>query len=231
MARPHTPLLSLEKIYGGALELVDELGDFTLPQLGRRLGVSPSSIYHHVQGRPQIINGIRSIIGASALADRGFPPHPGPWQEQAEAWTRVYRRALSEHAKAIPLLVGEAVTDSVTLEIYERLAAVLAGAGFDDAQVVLGISVLDNLCLGSSVDTAGPSIAWRTEPGAQPVLHRALAGCRESLDARSDAAFEAGLSAALAYLATLPRCGGRDAAGDASDAGAAGAAGADGGDA
>jgi hypothetical protein len=30
-----------------------------------------------------------------------------------------YRRALGQHAKAIPLLVGEAVT---TLEIYEHLA-------------------------------------------------------------------------------------------------------------
>ena len=215
MARPHTPLLSLEKIYGGALELVDELGDFTLPQLARRLGVSPSSIYHHVQGRPQIINGMRSVIGAKALAAADFPPQPGPWQVQAAAWTRNYRRVLSEHANAVPLLVGEAVTDSVTLEVYERLAAVFAGAGFDDAQIVLGISVLDILCLGSSVDTAGPSVAWLTHSGAQPVLHRALAGCRETLDARSDAAFEAGLAAALAYLAALPR----------SRAGAAGAAG------
>ena len=133
MARPRTPLLSLEKIHTGALELVDELGDFTIPQLAQRLGVSPSSLYHHVQGRPEIINGMRSIIGAQALA--GFPPGDGSWQEQAAAWTRNYRKVLSLHAKAIPLLVGEAVTDSPTLEIYERLAALLAGAGFDDAQV------------------------------------------------------------------------------------------------
>lgn len=205
MARPRTPLLSAERIHAGALELVDELGDFTLPQLARRLGVSPSSIYHHVQGRPQIINGMRSIIGAKALAAEDFPPGPGTWQEQAAAWTRNYRRVLSEHAKAVPLLVGEAVTDAPTLEVYERLAAVLAGAGFDDAQVVLGISVLDILCLGSSVDTAGPSVAWRTAAEAQPVLHQALAESRSSLDGRSDAALEAGLTAALAYLETLPR--------------------------
>lgn len=205
MARPRTPLLSLEKIHTGALELVDELGDFTIPQLARRLGVSPSSLYHHVQGRPEIINGMRSIIGAQALASEGFPPGQGSWQEQAAAWTRNYRRVLTLHAKAIPLLVGEAVTDSPTLEIYERLASLLAGAGFDDAQVILGISVLDILCLGSSVDTAGPSAAWQATPDTEPVLHRAMATGREPIGVRSDAAFEAGLSAALAYLASLPR--------------------------
>ncbi|MFJ2509279.1 TetR/AcrR family transcriptional regulator [Arthrobacter citreus] len=203
MARPRTPLLSLEKIHTGALELVDELGDFTIPQLAQRLGVSPSSLYHHVQGRPEIINGMRSIIGAQALA--GFPPGDGSWQEQAAAWTRNYRKVLSLHAKAIPLLVGEAVTDSPTLEIYERLAALLAGAGFDDAQVILGISVLDILCLGSSVDTAGPSAAWQASPESEPVLHRAMTAGAEPLSGRSEAAFEAGLTAALAYLASLPR--------------------------
>lgn len=208
MARPRTPLLSSEKIHGGALALVDELGDFTIPRLAHRLGVSPSSLYHHVQGRPQIINGMRSIIGAQALASADFPPGPGTWQEQAAAWTRNYRRVLSEHAKAVPLLVGEAVTDAPTLEVYERLASVLSGAGFDDGQVVLGISVLDIFCLGSSVDTAGPAVAWRTAPETQPVLHRALDGCGESLERRSDDAFEAGLAAALAYLAALPRPGG-----------------------
>ncbi|MBD7996836.1 TetR/AcrR family transcriptional regulator [Arthrobacter sp. Sa2CUA1] len=205
MARPRTPLLSSEKIHGAALDLVDELGDFTIPQLAHRLGVSPSSLYHHVQGRPQIINGMRSIIGAQALAAPDFPPSPAPWEEQAAAWTRNYRRVLSEHAKAVPLLVGEEVTDAPTLEVYERLASVLADAGFDDAQVVLGISLLDVLCLGSSVDTAGPAVAWRTAPDTQPVLHRSLDGCGDALAARSDAAFEAGLSAALAYLAALPR--------------------------
>ena len=205
MARPRTPLLSLEKIHTGALELVDELGDFTIPQLARRLGVSPSSLYHHVQGRPEIINGMRSIIGAQALASDGFPPAQGSWQEQAAAWTRNYRKVLSLHAKAIPLLVGEAVTDAPTLEIYERLAVLLAGAGFDDSQVILGISVLDILCLGSSVDTAGPSAAWRAGPETEPVLHRAMDGSRHQHGGRSDAAFEAGLSAALAYLSSLPR--------------------------
>jgi len=205
MPRPRTPLLSLEKIHTGALELVDELGDFTIPQLAQRLGVSPSSLYHHVQGRPEIINGIRSIIGAQALASDGFPPAPGSWQEQAAAWTRNYRKVLSLHAKAIPLLVGEAVTDSTTLEIYERLASLLSVAGFDDSQVILGISMLDILCLGSSVDTAGPSAAWQARPQSEPVLHGSMEGSRYPLGGRSDAAFEAGLSAALAYLASLPR--------------------------
>ena len=113
MGRPRQAILSQEKIYRAALELVDEFGDFTLPGLAKKLSVSPSSIYHHVHGRPEIINGIRSVIGSDALAAGDFFTAGPDWRDRAAAWARSYRSALGQHAKAIPLLVGEAVTDGI----------------------------------------------------------------------------------------------------------------------
>lgn len=202
MGRPLSPLLSPEKICRAALELVDERGDFTLPRLARRLGVSPSSIYHHVQGRPEIINGMRSLISADVLAHDGFPSGEGAWGEQVVHWARIYRAALAQHAKAIPIFVGEAVTDEATLEIYERLAALLAAHGFDPRAVIVAVSVIDSYMLGSAMDAASPAMAWVTRPQAHPALHEALHGGGLAGN-RPDAAFEAGIAALVANLETI----------------------------
>lgn len=202
MGRPASPLLSPEKICRVALELVDERGDFTLPRLARRLKVSPSSIYHHVQGRPEIIDGMRSLISADVLATDGFPPGGGTWQEQVVRWARIYRTALAQHAKAIPIFVGAEVTDEATLEIYERLAALLAGQGFDPRAVIVAVSVVDAYMLGSAMDAASPALAWVTQSAVHPALHEALHG--GGLDgSRADVAFEAGMAALVANLQAI----------------------------
>ncbi len=202
MARPRQAILSPEKIYRAALELVDEFGDFTLPGLARRLSVSPSSIYHHVQGRPDIINGIRSVIGSDALASGDFFTAGPAWQDRAAAWARSYRSALGQHAKAIPLLVGESVTDVPTLEIYEHLATLFVEQGFAANDVVVAVTVLDSFMLGSALDSASPEYAWLADPGSQPALHGAF---KQALleGPRSDLGFEAGVKAIITYLETL----------------------------
>ncbi|MDQ4113644.1 MAG: TetR/AcrR family transcriptional regulator, partial [Actinomycetota bacterium] len=53
--RPRKALLDRDRIGATALELVDETGDFTLPELARRLGVQTASLYHHVDGRTGVI--------------------------------------------------------------------------------------------------------------------------------------------------------------------------------
>ncbi|BBE21840.1 tetracycline repressor, C-all-alpha domain protein [Arthrobacter sp. MN05-02] len=204
MGRPRQAILSPEKIYRAALELVDEFGDFTLPGLAKRLSVSPSSIYHHVQGRPEIINGIRSVIGADALAAGDFFTAGPAWQDRAAAWARSYRSALGQHAKCIPLLVGEAVTDRATLEIYEHLAALFVEQGFAADDVVVAVTVLDNFMLGSALDVAAPESAWLADAEAQPALHGAFAQAALA-GPRADVSFEVGVAAIVAYLQTLAR--------------------------
>lgn len=202
MGRPSRPLLSPQKISRAALELVDERGDFTLPELAARLGVSPSSIYHHVRGRSGIINGMRSLISADVLADAAFPPGQGTWREQVVRWAAIYRDALGRHAKAIPIFVGEAVTDDATLEVYERLAALLSDRGLDPRAVIIAVSVIESYVLGSAMDAASPATAWVASPQAHPALHAAVHA--EGLgQGRPAIAFEAGIGALVASLETL----------------------------
>ena len=54
MARPRVPLLSADRIADAAIELVDSGDAFGVNALARRLGVTPSSLYKHVDGPDRI---------------------------------------------------------------------------------------------------------------------------------------------------------------------------------
>ena len=59
MGRPPVALLSTDRIASAAMDLVNTTGGFTIPELARRLKVSPSSLYNHVSGREQIVELLR----------------------------------------------------------------------------------------------------------------------------------------------------------------------------
>ncbi|NEE53825.1 helix-turn-helix transcriptional regulator, partial [Streptomyces sp. SID8455] len=65
MGRPRTPLLDRERIGATALELIDEQGEFSVPQVARRLGVQTGSVYHHVDGRAGVVELVRERVSAS----------------------------------------------------------------------------------------------------------------------------------------------------------------------
>ena len=62
MARPRKALLDRMRIGRTALELVDETGDFTVPEIARRLGVQTASVYHHVDGRAGVVELLRERV-------------------------------------------------------------------------------------------------------------------------------------------------------------------------
>jgi hypothetical protein len=140
------------------------------------------------------------VIGSDVRASRDLFTSGPDWQGRAAAWTRSYRSALGQHAEVIPLLVGEAVTDAATLEIYEHLAAVFVEQGFAPNDVVVAVTVLDSFMLGSALDMASPESAWLADPDAQPALHGALAGASSLDGPQSDLSFEVGLAGIIAHL-------------------------------
>lgn len=199
MVRPSSPLLTSRKIHRAALDLFDEPHGFSIPRLAKRLGVSPSSLYHHVKGgRTEIIKGIRSLISQDAHHSGDFPPGDGTWQDQVRRWAVNYRAAMERHPMAIPALVGEPVDDDATLEIYESLAKVLESAGFEGPALLAGLSLVDVLVLGSAIDAASPEPLWVTSEARHPSLTKALAS--QHSGRRQDIAFAFGLDAAISKL-------------------------------
>ncbi|MGW7821662.1 TetR/AcrR family transcriptional regulator [Streptomyces puniciscabiei] len=198
MGRPRTPLLDRERITSTALQLVDETGDFSVPQIARRLGVQTGSVYHHVEGRDGIVELLRERV--CAAIDPGTLELT-PWDAAVEAWARSYRAAFAAHPRTIPLLMTSPVRAPRVLEQYERAVSLLLDAGFDRAGIMPLIIALENLVLGSALDLAAPETMWElTDRIPTPRLADALAAVGEG---RADRAFEVGLAAFMNHARAL----------------------------
>ena len=194
MGRPRTPLLDRERITTAALELVDAQGEFSVPQIARRLGVQTGSLYHHVDGRDGIVELLRErvteAIDAGTLDLR-------PWDAAMAAWARSYRAAFAAHPRAIPLLMTNPVRAPRVLEHYERAVTLLLDAGFRTADVMPVIIALENMVLGSALDLAAPEAMWEiADASATPRLAEALAALGDS---RTDRSFDLALEGFLAH--------------------------------
>ncbi|MFG2221867.1 TetR/AcrR family transcriptional regulator [Streptomyces sp. NPDC048644] len=202
MARPRTPLLDRARIGETALRLVDEQGDFSVPQIARALGVQTASVYHHVDGRTGIIELLRERINdsidASAL-------DVTPWDAALEAWARSYLAAFAAHPRAIPLLTVSPVRAPKVLALYERASALLLDAGFAPSDVIPVIVALENVVLGSALDLAAPEAMWDVaDADRTPHLARALAATGPG---RAGTAFELALAGVLARVREVPTGG------------------------
>ncbi|PRY14663.1 TetR/AcrR family transcriptional regulator C-terminal domain-containing protein [Kineococcus rhizosphaerae] len=202
MARPTTPLLSREQILRAALDLLDRTGELGLPALARDLGVSTSSLYHHVKGgREEVIEGIRGVLSADGMPTEVVPGED--WREFTRRWARQYRAAFAAHPAAVPLLTAQTVSHPATMASYEALADVLHDAGFDDEELLHAVTVLDCFVLGSALDAGAPVEVWADSGREGSRLSQAIRATRAQPGDRSERAFLLGLDSLLVGLERL----------------------------
>lgn len=192
MPRPTTPRLNREMIVDAGLALVGTRAGLTMPGLASKLGVSVSSVYHHVPGRSQLLELMRGKIASSRVVDIDWDAH---WRVAVAHWVRQIRMAFSPYPELVTLLTAQTVTAPEVLDLYGRLASTLLRAGFPQGDVIYVISALDSFSLGSALDRAAPERVWATDrtDGAMAV---AIAAAETGI-VRSDLSFDYGLDALL----------------------------------
>lgn len=196
MGRPRVAILSTDRIATAAMELVTSTGGFTIGELARTLGVRPSSIYNHVDGRDRIVE----LLRERAMSDVVVPDPDGqPWQDTVADIMRSYRNSYARYPRLIPLLTAHAVNSHQAFGMYNALAVTLDRAGFSPADVLRIITVIDSFVLGSALDVAAPDEPWQTGVEVAPELAAALA-TGSAKPARADDAFEFGLQLLLRGL-------------------------------
>ncbi len=187
MARPKVSLLSRDRIADAAIDLADSGERFGVNALARRLGVTPSSLYNHVDGRDAIIELMRERLGS-----RYFPERvTGEWDHVVRAIVRNLRSLYADHPLFVPLLVGKTITAPVVIDNYDRLATALAEAGFPDDEVLAIVAIVDAFAIGFGFDVASPDEIWRPETPTR-TLGRLVADAERGRE-RSDRAFDIGL--------------------------------------
>lgn len=198
MGRPSKPILSMDRITSAAMDLVNTTGGFTIPELARRLKVSPSSLYNHVSGREQIVE----LLRERAMSEVQLPDLDAdrPWAEILADIMRSYRNSFARYPRLIPLLTAHAVNSSQALTMYNALAVTLTRAGFSPTDTLRIITLVDNYVLGSALDLTAPDRPWESGAVVGPELTAALS-TGAPRPARADDAFEFGLAVLLRGLA------------------------------
>lgn len=196
MGRPKVAILSSDRIADTAMDLVLATGGFTIPELARKLKVSPSSLYNHVSGREQIVELLRD----KAMSEVRLPDLAGPWADVLADIVRSYYRSYARYPRLIPLMTAYPVGSRQAVAMYDALATTLARAGFDAENTLRAITLIDSFVLGSALDVAAPEAPWGDGPDAGPELTAALATGSAKVNRAGDA-FEFGLAVLLRGLA------------------------------
>lgn len=178
MARPKVALISRRKVLETALAIIDEDGleGLSIRRLGDALGVNGASLYHHFQGKDDILVGVAEL----ALADVRTP------EESTEDWrhwlaqnARKLRTALLEHPALVPLIVGKRSL-GMGARMLDSSAARLMEQGVPSAAVMPLIDALELFAIGSVLhETQGysPEDRHDIDAATYPALAKAMSEC------------------------------------------------------
>ncbi|WP_449281054.1 TetR/AcrR family transcriptional regulator [Leucobacter sp.] len=198
VGRPSEQVLSRKMIIETALRLLDEHGQdgFGMRDIASELGVRPSALYNHVDGKDDIFRGIRELIGERITGEMF---DTDPWDAALIAWAREYRDAFAAHPPTIALLAVMPFhpTSSVSVA-YDRVIRKLTAAGWSGDEALNILVSLESFILGSALDAAAAPDMMDPGPREDVPGFSAAYRARQRLVERTgtapaDLAFETGL--------------------------------------
>ncbi len=154
-ATPHRAergTLSPERVLKGALQLADGIGieAFTMRRLATALGVKPMTIYHHVPGKEEIIDGIVDMV----FAEIALPPQDQPWTSAMRIRCRSAREVLNHHPWATPLMETRTRPGPATLRHHDAVLGCLRRGGLSLALTAHAYAIIDSYVYGFALQEA-----------------------------------------------------------------------------
>lgn len=150
-AKTRVPL-SRERILRGAMDVADAGGAsaLTIRSVAERLDVKPMALYHHVQNKDEILDGLLDLV----FGEIDLPELDRPWRAEVEKTASSARRALRAHPWAIVLLQGGTSPGPATLRHHDAMIGVLRGAGLSVRDTAHAYALLDSYVYGFALSEA-----------------------------------------------------------------------------
>ncbi len=138
--------LSRERVLQTAVLMADEAGvaSLSMRKLATRLGVEAMSLYHHVENKSEVLDGIVDII----FSEIELPSSKTDWKLAMRQRARSARAVLLRHPWAVGLLESRANPGPATLRHHDAVIGSLRESGFSVSMAAHAFSVLDSYIYG-----------------------------------------------------------------------------------
>ncbi|NND01571.1 MAG: TetR/AcrR family transcriptional regulator [Acidimicrobiia bacterium] len=145
--------LNRRKVLEAALLIVDTegLGDLTMRRLGQQLGVEAPSLYKHVEGKADILDGIIDLV----YEEIDFGDAKGEFRDRVRSYAKSFRDSLLRHPNVVQLLAMRPVTGKTTIELVEAALRELTTLGLDPQDGRRFLNVTVNFIIGHTLSQVG----------------------------------------------------------------------------
>ena len=128
------------------MDLADETGieSVTMRALGRRLGVEAASLYNHVAGKDDLLDGMVELV----VAEIDLPSGDAGWQDAMRRRAVSARAVFAVHPWAAALIDSRGRSGPSSLEYADRVLGVLLRAGFSPGTAANAFLALDSYVYG-----------------------------------------------------------------------------------
>ena len=138
--------MNRERTLEVALVVADSEGieAVTMRRLARELGVEAASLYHHVHGKDQILDGLVDVVAAEIEL-----PKPSPdWRETVSQRAHHTRAGLLRHPWAVSLMASRTSPGPATLGLLETGIRCFREGGFSVLSAAHAVSTVDSYVHG-----------------------------------------------------------------------------------
>jgi AcrR family transcriptional regulator len=169
---PRIPL-SKERVLRAAVDLADRGGSeaVSMRKLGQELGVDAMSLYHHVQNKDDILDGIADVV----VGEIDISPTDTDWKVALRRLVISARTVMLRHAWAPQVIESRTDPGPATMRYMETVLAILRDGGFSLDLAHHAMHVLGSRVLGFNQDLFDDSATSRLDPQTAGLLARQMA--------------------------------------------------------
>jgi AcrR family transcriptional regulator len=144
--------LSRDQVLRAAVTLADEggIGALSMRKLGQALGVEAMSLYNHVAGKGDLLDGMIDVV----FGEIGLPGGDDGWKQAMRQRAISAREVLGRHRWAIGLMESRRSPGPATLRHHDAVLGCLREAGFSVALTAHAYSLLDSYIYGFALQEA-----------------------------------------------------------------------------
>lgn len=162
--------LNRERVLRAAMDLADESGieSITMRELGRRLGVEAASLYNHVAGKGDLLDGMVDLV----VTEIDLSSDDVDWKEAMRRRAVSAREVFSHHRWAAGLIDSREGSGPSGLSYADRVLGTLLQAGFSAEIAANAFLAIDSYIYGFERQRSNFSLGDDTDASeaAQKVL-------------------------------------------------------------